>query len=199
MARRVTIALGCALLIVVGLAFTPVGLQVLGDFLVVRDPAVQVDAVIAISGDGTGERVRTADALLQQGYARWLILSGSTGGAAPGGATAEMLRVALHEGVLRERILVDDQSMGTLDNARHSAALMQANKLRRAILVTSPYHARRASWIFRSEFLPRRLDIRTIAAQNSFFEVKRWWTRPGDRDLVIREYMKLAGFMLGAR
>lgn len=199
MARRCTVALGVGLLMLVGLAFTPAGLQVVGDFLVVRDPVVQVDAVIAISGDGTGERVKTADALLQQGYARWLILSGSTGGAAPGGATAEMLRVALQDGIPRERILVDDQSIGTLDNARHSAALMQAYKLRRAILVTSPYHTRRASWIFRSEFLPRRLDILTIAAQNSFFEVNRWWTRPGDRALVIREYAKLVGVILGIR
>jgi hypothetical protein len=43
------------------------------------------------------------------------------------------------------------------------------------------------------------LEVRTIAAQNSFFDVRQWWTRPGDRDLVIREYMKLAGFVLGIR
>jgi uncharacterized SAM-binding protein YcdF (DUF218 family) len=198
-ARRVTGVVGISLLFLVGLALTPPGLQALGDFLVVRDPAVPVDAVIAISGDGTGERVKTASALVLDGYARWLIVSGSTGGAAPGGATAEMVRVAIHEGISRERILIDDQSVGTSDNARHSAALMQANSLHQAILVTSPYHTRRASWIFRLEFLPRRLEVRTIAAQNSFFDVRQWWTRPGDRDLVIREYMKLAGFVLGIR
>ncbi len=105
-----TIGSGLVLAVAFGLLFTPTVLQILGDFLVVRDPVAPVDAVIAISGDGTGERARTASAFVQQGYARWLILSGSTGGAAPGGATAEMLRVALQDGIPRDRILVDDQS-----------------------------------------------------------------------------------------
>ncbi len=194
-----TVGSGLLLALAFGLLFTSTVLQTLGDFLVVRDPVGPVDAVIAISGDGTGERARTASAFVREGYARWLILSGSKGGAAPGGATAEMLRVALQDGIPRGRILIDDQSTGTLDNARHSAALMQAHHLRRAVLVTSPYHARRAAWIFRSEFLPRRLDVRTFAAQDSFFDPLGWWTRPQDRWLVIREYGKLLGFVLGIR
>lgn len=201
MTGRIVVLLGVGLLLGLGVWFgaTPVGLQTLGDFLVVRDPLGPVDAVVAISGDGVGERARTASKLVREGYASWLILSGSRGGAAPGGATAEMVRVALREGIPQDRILVDDQSTGTLDNARHSAALMQAHNLRRAILVTSPYHTRRASWVFRSEFLRRGLDVRTFAAEDSIFDVKEWWTRPTDRWLVIREYEKLLAFAFGIR
>jgi uncharacterized SAM-binding protein YcdF (DUF218 family) len=174
-------------------------LQAVGDFLVVRDPVIPVDAVIAISGDGTGERVVTASSLLRQGNARWLILSGSTAGAAPGGAVAAMLRVAMRSGVPAERILIETGSASTLDNARNSARLMQARGLRTAILVSSPYHTRRAAWIFLSEFQPRGLNVRAYAAHNSFFDAREWWTRARDRGLVLGEYRKLLGFMVGAR
>ncbi len=175
---------------------SPLGLQALGDFLVIRDPLVQVDAVIAVSGDGP-ERAKTASALLQQGYAHWLILSGSKRGAAVGGATAAMLRAALYAGVPEGRILIDEQSLSTLDNARNSAGLMRTHGLRRAILVTSPYHTRRAAWVFRSEFISRGLEIHVYAVDQSFFEVRQWWMRERDRDLVVREYEKLLAFLLG--
>jgi len=179
--------------------WAPVLLQGLGDFLVIRDPLEPADAVIAVSGDGTGERARAAAALIRAGYAPWLILSGSTAGHARGGATAAMVRQARAAGVPEERILVDEASSTTGDNARHSAALMADHGLRRAILVTSPYHTRRAAWIFRAEFRPRGLEVRVLAAADSFFQVERWWTRRRDRNLVLREYVKLLGVLVGQR
>lgn len=183
-------------LLALAILASPPGLQALGDFLVIRDPLVPVDTIIAVSGDGP-ERAGTASALLQQGYAHWLILSGSSLGAARGGATAAMLRVALHAGIPEDQILVDEQSFSTRDNARNSALLMLRHGLRRATLVTSPYHTRRAAWVFRAEFIPRGLEIRVYAVNHSFFEVRRWWVRERDRGLVVREYEKLLAFLLG--
>lgn len=192
---------GLILALLLAVAFPESMLQALGDFLVIRDPVEPVDAVIAISGDGTGERARTAAALVRQGYGRWLMLSGSgrRPGAPPGNATAAMVRDALEAGIPRDRMLIDDQSWSTIDNARNSARLMQARHLTRAIVVTSPYHTRRAAWAFRSVFLPRGLDVRVVAAQNSFFDVRQWWTREDSRWFVIREYAKLLGFVMGLR
>ena len=199
MTRQIGVVLGVGFLLasLVAVASWRVSLQIIGEFLVIRDPLIPVDAVVAISGDGTGERARTASALFRRGYARWFIASGSHEGAAPGGATAAMVRVALGEGVPAGRILIDDQARGTGDNARGSAALMRSRGLRDAILVTSPYHTRRAALVFRSVFIAQGLHVRVFAVEDSFFDVHGWWTRPFHRQLVMREYGKLLGFLAG--
>lgn len=179
--------------------YLPRVLQAFGDFLVVREPLSTADTVIAITGDGTGERARTAAALVRAGWASWLIISGSTAGAAPGGATAAMVRDALAAGVQRERMEVDDQAWSTVENARNTAQLMGRRGWRTAILVTSPHHTRRAAWAFRREFHRRGLLVRVIPAERSFFNVHGWWTRRLDRGVVLREYEKLLAYMVGIR
>jgi uncharacterized SAM-binding protein YcdF (DUF218 family) len=174
--------------------FAPALLQAAGDFLVIRDSLEPADAVIAISGDGTGERAAAAAALVLAGYGRWLIVSGSADGAA-----AAMARVAMRAGVPEGRILVDDRAESTVQNARNSARLLRRHRLRRAILVTSPYHTRRAAMAFREEFRRWGLEVRVTATEHSFFDVDRWWTREFDRWLVTREYGKIAAFVAGIR
>lgn len=187
---------GAALLILVvaGMWSPEAWLQAVGDFLTVRDPLERADAVIAISGDGTGERATLAARLVRQGYGEWFIASGSRGK-----STWDMVDVALATGIARERILVDDQAESTLENAEHSAALMEARGLRTAIVVSSTYHTRRAAWVFRSVFLPRGLRVRTTATENAYFIMREWWTRPDDRAFVLREYAKLLAFIVGFR
>lgn len=168
-------------------------LQAIGDFLVVRDPLRPADAVIAISGDGTGERARAGARLVLDGYGRWLIVSG------PRSAPRHMMEAAVDEGLRRERILIEGRSESTLENARHTADLMVRRGLRSAIVVTSTYHSRRTAWVFRSEFLPRGLHVRVRAVDNSYFDMNQWWTREGERTFVFREYAKLAAFLVGIR
>lgn len=172
-------------------------LQAVGNFLVIQDPLSHADAVIAISGDGTNERVMTAASLVQAGYAPWLILSGSTGGYARGGATDAMIRAAVRAGIPRERILVDDTSESTHDNARNTLQIMQERGWRGAILITSAYHTRRAARIFRAAFRPHGLEVQVFAAHNSFFNVDKWWARRRDRNIVLREYGKLLADLIG--
>ncbi|MDR7542819.1 MAG: YdcF family protein [Armatimonadota bacterium] len=193
------VGLGLVLTLAAWALSTPFGLQAAGDFLVIRDPLRPADVVIAISGDGTGERARTAAVLLRRGFAPWMIVSGSRAGAARGGAAAEMARVAVQAGAPQDRVVLDDQSTSTQDNARHSARLMERHGWKRAILVTSPYHTRRAAVIFRAEFRPRGLALQVYAADGSFFDVRGWWTRDQDRALVRGEYMKMAAWLLGIR
>ena len=64
-------------------------------------------------------------------------------------AEAEAMRdhaVAL--GVPREAILVEDRARSTEENAVHVAVLMREHDLRRALLVTQPYHLRRSLALF---------------------------------------------------
>jgi uncharacterized SAM-binding protein YcdF (DUF218 family) len=185
-----------AVLAVVSVAGRDTLLQAAGDFLAVEDPIVQVDAVIAISGDGR-ERVRRASALVEQGVAGWLILSGGPSGLP--GAADEMVRFAQGFGIADDRLLIDARATSTVENAVGSARLMRARGLRTAVLVTSPYHMRRAVIIFRRVFRSQGLSVRASPVRDSFFEVQRWWTRGRDRELVIREYAKLFAFLIGFR
>ena len=171
-------------------------LQAVGNFLAVEDPLERADAVIAISGDGQ-ERVGEAIALLWQGDAHWLILSGAPGEGS--GSARELARYAARFGMDRERILMDDWGVSTAENARGSAQVMHAQGLRSAILVTSPYHMRRAAVIFRAFFRPVGLTVRAYPVQDSFFKPEGWWRRRSDRQLVIREDAKLAAFLVGIR
>ncbi|MGH2372896.1 MAG: YdcF family protein [bacterium] len=164
-------------------------LQAVGDFLVVNDPLVRADAIIAIGGNGP-ERVATSAALLRQGYGEWLILSGGPYGQGQNSLN-ELRDHAAANGVSPDRILADDGAESTVGNARASVRLMKARGLRTAILVTSPYHTRRAAVTFSRIFRAEGLDVRVRAADNSFFKVQRWWTGRGGRDLVLREYVKL--------
>ena len=195
MARALAAGVVVGLALVVGLmmASPSTVLQAIGDFLVVRDPPAKVDVIIAISGDGTGERARAAARLVREGYGTWLMVSGSRS------AVRHMLEAALGEGIPRGRILIEGRSESTRDNARNTAELVVRHGWKRAIVVTSTYHSRRAAWIFRAEFVPRGLDVRVIAANNSYFDMHRWWTREVERTFVLREYAKLAAFLVGIR
>jgi uncharacterized SAM-binding protein YcdF (DUF218 family) len=191
--RRLAPWIAGLLLLALVLAYEPV-LQALGGFLAVSDALQPADAIIAISGDGP-ERVRTAGLLLKQGYGRWLILSGAPAGW-PGSA-AELARYARRVSVPEDRVLLDETAMSTFDNAVGSARVMRSRGLASAILVTSPYHMRRAIVEFRTAFRTQGLTVRAFAARDSFFEVERWWTRGRDRGLVVREYVKLLAFLVG--
>src|SRR5207248_1987494 len=108
----------------------------IGHYLDVDDPLAKADAIVAISGD-TGARTQTAVRLWKQGYAPVLIFSG---------ASQDPQSVASAE------LIGDGGSAPTEGNAVKVAGLTSARKLRTAILVTRPYHQRRASLLFEREF-----------------------------------------------
>ena len=171
-------------------------LQAAGDFLIVGDPLAAADAVIAISGNGQ-ERAEEAVHVLEEGYARWLILSGGPAGRS--GSGQEMRHYALRHGAPPARILLDETASSTYGNAEGAARVMRAHGLRSAILVTSPYHMRRSLVIFRSVFGQQGLTVRAHPVPHSFFEPEHWWTRRQDRFLVVSEYKKLLAFLVGIR
>jgi uncharacterized SAM-binding protein YcdF (DUF218 family) len=195
------LALGAAFGAVVAVVIAGLGregtLQRMGDFLVVRDTLAPSDAVIAVSGDGP-ERVATSIALMRQGLARRLVISGGLYGR--GINAAHVMRdQALDSGVPAAEIIVDDGATSTAENALGAARVMRAHGLRSAILVTSPYHTRRAGMMFRRVFLREGLALRVHAVEGSFFHVDGWWTRPEDRSLVVGEYLKLVAYVGGVR
>jgi len=154
---------------------------------------------VAISGD-TGARTQTAVRLWKQGYAPVLIFSGASQDPQSVASAELMKRAAVAAGVPGDAIIVEGESATTEENAVKVADLMSARKLRTAILVTSPYHQRRASLLFEREFERRGgLSFRNHPAEDPDWDPNVWWTRDPSRTLTVIEIAKLGALVAGQR
>ncbi|HEY7624547.1 MAG TPA: YdcF family protein [Candidatus Limnocylindria bacterium] len=178
---------------------TIVGLLVaIGHYLDVSDPLAKADAIVAISGD-TGARTDSAVALWKQGYAPLLIFSGGSSDPASVASAELMKRTAVTAGVPATAIIVEGASATTEENARRVAEVMSDRGLHSAILVTSPYHQRRAAILFEREFDRASLVFRNHPADDPDWDATLWWTREPSRSLTLVELAKLGALVAGQR
>lgn len=180
-----------SLLAIVGLGALPVGtimMRALEEAVPSwRDDGKPVAGIIVLGGamDGdvsldrgqvalneAGERIL---ALLQFAIRRPDLPLVFTGGssAVVGDATSEgdaVRRLQRELGIPDGRLIVEDRSRNTLENARFTHALLKPRPGDRYILVTSAYHMPRSVGLFRSAgftVLPWPVDFRTTAADTA--------------------------------
>ena len=103
-----------------------------------------------------------------------------------------MKRDAIALGVPDAAILVEPSSSTTEENARQVASLMRMRGLVTAILVTSPYHQRRASNLFAQEFVPAQLTFTNYPARDPQWDPNTWWLHEPARTLTVVELAKLS-------
>lgn len=132
--------------------FTPLS-RWLADRLVIGSMVAQADAIIVLSGGSVNQQYlhyHSLDRLVQgivlwrQGKAPNIILSG---GPPKAGGIAEaylMQDMARKLGVRQDRIFLEDESLNTRENIAYSADIMKKHGWRRALLVTSALHMKRA-------------------------------------------------------
>jgi uncharacterized SAM-binding protein YcdF (DUF218 family) len=164
----------------------------------VTDPLAKADAIVAISGDA-GARADSAIALWKQGYAPLLIFSGGSKDPESVASAELMRRTAVAAGVPVNAILVEGESATTEENAQRVAELMRSKALRSAILVTSPYHQRRAAMLFEREFGPASLSLVNRPATDPVWDPNLWWTSDPSRSLTLIELAKLGALVVGER
>ena len=166
-------------------------LVALGHYLAVEDPLERADAIVAISGD-TGPRTETAVQLWRRGMAPLIIFAGGSldPNSAPSGEL--MKREAVRLGVPPDRVLVEPSSETTAENAQQVGDLLSARAIRTAILVTSPYHQRRASIHFARELAGTNIHLRNYPARDPEWDRTLWWTREPSRSRPVVEMAKLS-------
>ena len=169
-----------------------------GHWLDLTDPLAKSDAIVAISGD-TGARAETAIGLWKQGYAPLLIFSGGSSDPESVASAELMKRTAMAAGVPANAIVVEGTSATTEENAQRVAELMKGRGLRSAILVTSPYHQRRAAILFEREFGPASLSFRNHPANDPDWDASLWWTSEPSRSRTLVELAKLGALVAGER
>lgn len=167
-------------------------LAILGYYLAPQDELRRVDAIVAVSGGDNEARTETAVELYQSGWADQIIFSGAARDPQSPSNAEIMKREAIEMGVSKRRILTEELSQDTRDNASNVAELAKDNNIDSMILVTSPYHQRRAFIEFQNAFEGQEVTILNYSAKDQKWRRSQWWISPRGWYLTTSESLKIA-------
>lgn len=176
---------GLVIVVLVGLGFV----FGIGFFLSPQNALQLSDAIVVVSGGETELRVEEGVKLFNEGWADVMIMSGASRDAGLSNAAAMKL-LAVNAGVPAGQILVEEESSTTFENAYNTAAIIEREKFSRIILVTSPYHQRRAYTVFRKALAKYPVTIINHSALDSDWRKNGWWRNGWARELTISELGK---------
>jgi uncharacterized SAM-binding protein YcdF (DUF218 family) len=175
-----------AVLIFIALFFLTVA--GLGWYLAPRDNLKKADAIVAISGGDTKARTETASKLYSDGWSKQLVVSGAAADPNSVSNAVQMRQIAINEGVPATAIRTENDSKDTKENADKVASTFKVAP-KTIILVTSPYHQRRAYEQFEMAF--PKTEIINYPAFDKTWRRSLWWVTPSGWYLTISESAKL--------
>lgn len=183
--------------ILLGLAY--LALRGLGAYLIVADPLERSEAVVVLSGGGV-PRLEEAGRLYKEEMVDKFILT----------ETGNMLAGYDQTYSYNEKLIILDMDIPptaifiTEEHAKNTYAeavavkdLMQKNRFRSAVVITDPYHTRRARLIFREVFAGSEMTVRIWPVTSHWYKSSTWFLRPAGWSATISEYIRLAANRLG--
>ncbi len=181
--RRGLLAIAILLLLYL---LAPYLLNLFARSLVRRDLLEKADVVVALGGDRRSLREQRAAQLYLDGWARKVIVSGveympgiNTGDAAK--------RYVIHLGVPEADVIVMRDARNTRAEARLLESLMSSNGWNSAIIVTAPFHSRRALFTIKRAAPGGRFRSFPTEPVPPEWQPDYWWRRRSDMYLTIRE------------
>lgn len=162
----------------------------IGFLLSPQDPLELGDVIIVISGGETEQRVAEGVKLYQDGWAPLMIMSGAARDEGIANAVA-MKQIAVIQGVVPDHILVEEEAVDTFGNAVKTREIIEQYKLNKIILVTSPYHQRRAALVFKKVLSDLPVKIINHSASDSAWRKNGWWFNAWARQLTLSELKKV--------
>jgi uncharacterized SAM-binding protein YcdF (DUF218 family)/glycosyltransferase involved in cell wall biosynthesis len=140
---------------------------------------VSADAIVVFAGGvgesgkaggGAQERLKRAVDLFRGGYAGHLVLSS---GYVYSFHEAESMRaLAIDQGVPASAIVLEERATNTFENVTFTHEILRQRGWRRVLLVSSPYHMRRALLVWRKQ-APDVDVVPTPAEQSQFYDHTR--------------------------
>ncbi len=192
------------------LFYTPLLWTLARPLLVVEKP-LKSDAIVVFAGgvgesgkwgQGYEERVQYAVELYRQGFAPKLLFSSGYSYAFKEPQIMKALAVSL--GVPTTDILLEENAIRTYENALYSSALCRAHGWHSILLVTSPYHTRRACLVFRK--IAPQLYVRytpipqslfyTPPARNAGGGILKRWATPDQVSGILHEYIGIVYYWI---
>lgn len=174
--------IGFVLLIGLGLAV----ILSIGYYISPRDELKPADAIVVISGGDTSSRTLEAVRLYKNDWAPILIFAGAAEDPNSPSNARVMRSIAIGEGVPSDVVIVEESSRTTRQNAVEVAAIIKAFSHDRIVLVTSPYHQRRASMEF-SQVLGESVELINHPAPDENWSRRFWWISPVGWYLTLTE------------
>jgi len=175
---------------------TPAALNAAARHLVRIDELKPADAIIALGGDPLCWRERQAAELYHRGMGRQIVVSGIP--FAWGGNTGEAKRRYLVcRGVPESDVVVLKEARNTRAEAAMLTELMQARGWHSAIVVTAPFHSRRALFTIERSAPQLKFYSAPLPAEPRVWEAERWWTRRSDVTPTLREFVSWANTIAG--
>ena len=96
-------------------------------------------------------------------------------------------------------VRLEDEALGTVEEARVVRAAAQVHGWQRVVVVTSPYHCLRSARVFTRAFGATAAHVAVLATPYDDWSPERWHTDPRQRRLVTRELVKMAMWRTGLR
>jgi len=183
--------------IIFGILYLPFTQYRIFQFLTLEQRLHPAEAIVVLGGglksDGslgksTEERIRYGIFLYEIGFARYLILSG--GDVVKGSVEAEkMCELALGSGIPRKAIMEESHSLNTYENALYVKKILKEYNIKgKLILVTSPYHMRRAFDCFKKQ----GLEVLPAPVRNSEIYKFGFYQNLRNLHLILHEFLAFA-------
>jgi len=175
---------------------TPVLLNKVAEGLIREDSLVKVDAIVALGGDNRCNRERKAAELWRQGWADNVVVSGiSYGWGIHTGEAAR--RYVMSLGVPGEKISMISETLNTRAEASALDELMRERGWNSAIIVTSAFHSRRATYTIERAAPGRSFYSSPVATGSPEWTPRAWWSRRDDVYVTVREFASWANTLAG--
>lgn len=150
-----------------------------------RSRVVAVDAIVVLAG-GKG-RVDEGIRLFREGRGQWLFLVGVDPSVRKGDLYRQRAGDPSPDHVILEKV-----SRNTMENALYGRDALQAKQVRSILLITSRYHLKRATILFRNA-LPANVAIYPHPVDSSNIR-QNWWNHEGTFRLLFSEFYKYCLF-----
>lgn len=172
-------------------------LQPIGDYLIIQDKPKKVDMIVTPSG--ADYRTDYAIELYKQGLASKLFF---TGGYSEKNQRIEAewsRRLALDAGAPDDAVIIDSTDVvSTYQEALRLRSYMDEHPetVTTIMIVTDPYHTRRAKWSYKTVF-GDRVKVRMVPVPFERTNLsKSWWKDAESREMVWNEYVKLVFYKI---
>ncbi len=171
-------------------------LRTIGGFLIVEDKVEKADLIVVLGGKAF-ERASHAAELFKSGFSKRVLVSGELvpdeiRAVGLSLTEAELSRnVLVSKGVPKKLIILMNKGTSTFEEAQAIKDLMTRRNYKSAIIVTSPFHSRRAILTFRFVFRGKDVKLMMSPSKEKNLALKNWWTREEDLIDLNNEYIKL--------
>ncbi len=170
----------------------------MGGWLIYQDKIEKADAILVLGG-GRGERVLQGAELFRKKYADLIMMTGEFERVLYGPVyhwAVQGQKLAGSRGVPKNKILPILDSKSTHDDATLSLAECRKRHAKSLIVVTEPFHTKRAFYVFKKVYKDAGIKVMIYPVQDSWYRKDTWWDSELGLLATTDEYIKFVYYQL---